>query len=129
MAKRSPPKAPAKKSKAEAPAIMPVKQAMTKSALINLITEENEIPRKTAVGVYKTIEDVVLGSVHPRGLGEFTLPGLLKVNLRKVPARKAGTLVRNPANGEMIKAAAKPASVRVRIRALSSQKPTNALVL
>jgi nucleoid DNA-binding protein len=129
MAKRPAPKAPAKKSKAEVPAIKPVKQAMTKSALINLIAEENEIPRKTAVGVYKTVEDVVLGSVHPRGLGEFTLPGLLKVNLRKVPARKAGTLVRNPANGEMIKAAAKPASVRVRIRALSSQKPTNALVL
>jgi hypothetical protein len=60
--------------------------------------------------------------VHPRGLGEFTLPGLLKVNLRKVPARKAGTLVRNPATGEMIKASAKPASVRVKIRALSKLK-------
>ena len=48
------------------------------------------------------------------------LPGLLKVNLRKVPARKAGALVRNPATGEMVKAAAKPASVRVKIRALSS---------
>ena len=123
MAKRPAAKAPAKKAaKAEAPAIKPVKQSLTKSALINLIAEENEIPRKTAVGVYATLENVFLGSVHPRGLGEFTLPGLLKVNLRKVPARKAGTLVRNPANGEMIKAAAKPASVRVRIRALSKLK-------
>ena len=95
---------------------------MTKSALINLIAEENEIPRKTAAGVYSTLENVFLGSVHPRGLGEFTLPGLLKVNLRKVPARKAGTLVRNPATGEMIKGAAKPASVRVKIRALSKLK-------
>jgi hypothetical protein len=64
----------------------------------------------------------MLGSVHPRGHGEFTLPGLLKVSLRKVPARKAGTLVRNPATGEMIPAAAKPASVRVKIRALSKLK-------
>jgi hypothetical protein len=31
-------------------------------------------------------------------------------------------LVRNPANGEMIKAAARPASVRVKIRALSKLK-------
>jgi hypothetical protein len=46
----------------------------------------------------------------------------LKVNLRKVAARKAGTLVRNPATGEMIKGAAKPASVRVKIRALSKLK-------
>ncbi len=125
MAKRPAPKTAAaakKTAKAESSAVKPVKQAMTKSALINLIAEENEIPRKTAVGVYTTLENAFLGSVHPRGLGEFTLPGLLKVNLRKVPARKAGTLVRNPATGEMIKASAKPASVRVKIRALSKLK-------
>jgi hypothetical protein len=65
---------------------------------------------------------VLLGSVHPRGVGEFTLPGLLKVTLRKVPARRAGTLVRNPATGEMVKGTAKPASMRVKIRALSKLK-------
>jgi len=127
MAKRTAPKAApkaaAKKTaKADAPTVKPVKLAMTKSALINHIAEENELPRKTAVGVYKTLENAFLGSVHPRGLGEFTLPGLLKVSLRKVPARKAGTLVRNPATGEMVPAAAKPASVRVKIRALSKLK-------
>jgi nucleoid DNA-binding protein len=122
MAKRPAAKAPAKAPAKEAPAAKPVKEAMTKSALINLIAEENEIPRKTAVGVFQTLENAMLGSVHPRGLGEFTLPGLLKVSLRKVPARKAGTLVRNPATGEMIKASAKPASVRVKVRALSKLK-------
>jgi nucleoid DNA-binding protein len=104
------------------PAIKLVKQTLTKSALINLLAEENEIPRKTAFGVYTTLENLFLGSVHPRGVGEFVLPGLLKVNLRKVPARRAGTLVRNPSTGEMVKAAAKPASVRVKIRALSKLK-------
>ena len=121
-AAKAAPKAAPKAAKPEAPAAKPIKQAYTKSALINLIAEENEIPRKTAIGVYRTIENAFLGSVHPRGLGEFTLPGLLKVNLRKVPARKAGTLVRNPATGEMVPAAAKPASVRVKIRALSKLK-------
>jgi nucleoid DNA-binding protein len=111
-----------KVSKAEAPAVRPVKETMTKSALINLLAEENDIPRKTAAAVYATLEGVMLGSVHPRGVGEFTLPGMFKVTLRKVPARKAGTLVRNPATGEMVKAAAKPASVRVKIRALSKLK-------
>src|ERR1700722_11733624 len=108
--------------KAGSPAIKPVKQTLTKSALINLSAEENEIQRKTAAGVYATLENLFLGSVHPRGVGEFVLPGLLKVGLRKVPARRAGTLVRNPATGEMVKAAAKPASVRVKIRALSKLK-------
>ena len=99
-----------------------VEPSVTKSALINLIAEQNDIPRKTAVGVFATLESVLLGSVHPRGVGEFTLPGLLKVTLRKVPARRAGTLVRNPATGEMVKGAAKPASMRVKIRALSKLK-------
>lgn len=120
MAKAS--KAPAKKPAAKDATVKPVKETLTKSALINLIAEQNDIPRKTAVGVYATLESVVLGSVHPKGVGEFTLPGLMKVTLRKVPARKAGTLVRNPATGEMVKAAAKPASVRVKIRPLSKLK-------
>ena len=108
-------------SKTEAP-LRPVKETFTKSALINLIAEQNDITRKTALGVFATLESVLLGSVHPRGVGEFTLPGLLKVTLRKVPARRAGTLVRNPATGEMVKGAAKPASMRVKIRALSKLK-------
>jgi hypothetical protein len=67
----------------------------------------NDIPRKTAIGVFNVLESVMLGSVHPRGVGEFTLPGLCKITQRKVPARKAGTLIRNPATGEMMKGAAK----------------------
>ncbi len=123
MAKGKTVKAMSRKvSKAEPATTRPIKETYTKSALINLIAEENDIPRKTAVGVYATLEKVFLGSVHPRGVGEFTLPGLLKVTLRKVPARKAGTLVRNPATGEMVKAAAKPASVRVKVRPLSKLK-------
>ena len=123
MAKAKTKKAAAPKKAAKpAAAVRPVKETLTKSALINLIAEQNELPRKTAAAVYATLEGVFLGSVHPRGVGEFALPGLLKVSLRKVPARKAGTLVRNPATGEMMKGAAKPASVRVKIRALSKLK-------
>ncbi len=121
-AKAGKPAAIKKGTKPEAAPVRPVKEALTKSALINLLAEQNEIPRKTAAAIYATLEGVFLGSVHPRGVGEFTLPGLLKVSLRKVPARKAGTLVRNPATGEMVKAAAKPASIRVKIRALSKLK-------
>ena len=102
--------------------IRAIKETLTKSALINLLSEQNDSPRKTAVGIFNTLEAVMLGSIRPRGVGEFTLPGLLKITLRKVPARKAGTLVRNPATGEMMKSAAKPASVRVKIRALSKLK-------
>jgi nucleoid DNA-binding protein len=113
----------AKKKPAKTEATLrPVKEALTKSALVGLIAEQNELSRKQAAGVLATIESVMLGSVHPKGIGSFVMPGLFKVTLRKIPARKAGTLIRNPATGEMMKAAAKPASVRVKIRALSKVK-------
>ena len=111
-----------KKSSKPEVVVRPVKETLTKSALIKLIAEQNEISNKVAAGVFATLEAVMTGSIHPRGVGEFTLPGLLKITLRKVPARKAGTLIRNPATGEMMKAAAKPASVRVKVRALSKLK-------
>ncbi len=122
-------KAPVKKKAASKPAtgkvapkVAPVKEALTKSALVNLIAEQNDLTRAVASGVLATIEGAMTGSIHPRGVGEFTLPGLLKISLRKVPARKAGTLIRNPSTGEMVPGAAKPASVRVKIRALSKLK-------
>ncbi len=108
--------------KAKAAAPRPVKDILSKSALIGRLAEENDITRKQAAGVFASLENALLGSVHPKGAGQFILPGLLKVTLRKVPARKAGTLVRNPGTGEMIKAAAKPASVRVKVRPLKKLK-------
>jgi hypothetical protein len=103
-------------------AVRPVKEALSTSALISLVAEENGLTRGAVSGVFVSLEKVLMGSVHPRGAGEFTWPGLLKVTLRKVPARKAGTMIRNPATGEMMAASAKPASVRVKVRALSKLK-------
>ncbi len=103
-------------------ALKPIKEKLTKSQLVKMIAEQNDLPNKTVAGVLASLEAIVMGSVHPRGIGEFTLPGIMKVTLRKVPARKAGTLIRNPATGEMMKAEAKPASVRVKVRALAKLK-------
>lgn len=121
MAQKKASKPVAKKKAAPAP-VRAIKEKLTKSALLNLIAEKNGLTRKQVNDVLASLEGAMYGSVHPNGSGEFTLPGLLKVTLRKVPARKAGTLIRNPATGEMMKAAAKPASVRVKVRALSKLK-------
>lgn len=102
--------------------VRPVKERLTKSAMLGQIAERASLTRSQVSDVMSALEGLMLGSVHPNGFGEFMLPGLFKVSLRKVPARKAGTLIRNPATGEMMKAAAKPASVRVKIRALAKMK-------
>jgi nucleoid DNA-binding protein len=124
LAKRPAVKRPA--AKQPAAKIQPVKEALTKTALVNLIAESNGVTRDVAKGVLATIENAMMGSIHPRGVGEFTFPGLLKISLRKVPARKAGTMIRNPSTGQMVAGAAKPASVRVKIRPLSKLKAATA---
>jgi nucleoid DNA-binding protein len=111
-----------KKKASKSVAISPVKKTLNKSGLVTILAEQNGLTRKQAGSVLSTLESTILGSVHPKGVGMFVLPGLMKVVLRKVPARKAGTLIRNPATGEMMKAAAKPASVRVKIRPLKKLK-------
>ncbi len=103
-------------------AIKPVKERLTKSAMLSHIAEKTDLTRAQVGEVFTALEGLMLGSVHPNGAGEFMFPGLFKVALRKVPARKAGTMIRNPATGEMMKATAKPASVRVKIRALAKLK-------
>ncbi|CAG9236791.1 hypothetical protein BCAR13_80159 [Paraburkholderia caribensis] len=34
------------------------------------------------------MEDTILGAVHKKGAGEFTLSGLLKIGVQQVPAKK-----------------------------------------
>ena len=111
-----------KKSKPAVATIRPIKEKLTKSALLNLLAEKTGLTRKQVAEVLSSLESVMYGSVHPNGSGEFILPGILKIILCKVPAHKAGTLIRNPSTGEMMKSAAKPASVRVKLRALSKLK-------
>lgn len=113
---------PAASKAKPAAVIRPIKEKLTKSALLSLLAEKTDLSRKQVGEVLGALEGVMLGSVHPNAIGEFMYPGLFKVVLRKVPARKAGTMIRNPATGEMMKAAAKPASVRVKIRALAKFK-------
>lgn len=122
MAQASGKKTSAKPPAGKTATVKPIKEAFTKSALVNLIAEQNDLTREVAKGVLATIEGAMSGSIHPRGVGEFTLPGFLKISLRKVPARKAGTMIRNPSTGEMVAGAAKPASVRVKIRPLAKLK-------
>ena len=58
-----------------------------------------------------------------RGLGAFTVPGLLKIEKKRVPARKAQKGVPNPFKpGELMDVAARPASNKVKVRPLKNLK-------
>ena len=92
----------------------------TKSQVFSTIAEDTELSRKQVAAVFDSLHGLIKKNLA-RGSGQFTLPGLCKMVVRKRPAQKP-RLVRNPATGEMVMSKAKPASKTVRVRALKNLK-------
>ena len=114
--------APAKKA---APALKPVKDPYNKTTLVAHLAEQAGVEPKAVKAVLAALEGAILASVHKKGSGEFTLPGLLKINLHQVEARKK-RLAKDPFTGEERWFAAKPASVKIKTRALKKLKDATA---
>lgn len=120
-AKAAPAKAPAKTA-AKAPAVnKPVKTAFNKSGLIAHVAEVAGVEPKATKAVIAALEATVLSSVSKKGLGAFTLPGLLKVTVVNVPAKKKRTGI-DPFTKQERVFAAKPATVKIKTRALKKLK-------
>ena len=125
--------APAKKAatakkatKAAAPAntvasVKPIKTAFNKTGLIAHLAELAAVEIKAVKAILASLEATILASVHKKGLGSFTLPGLLKVNVVNVPAKKKRAGI-DPFTKQERVFAAKPASVKIKTRALKKLK-------
>ena len=92
-----------------------------KYALIAHLVEQSGVEPKAAKAVFAALETAILGSVHKKGSGEFTLPGLMKIGLLQVPAKKK-RFGKDPFTGEERWFPAKPASVKIKTRALKKLK-------
>ncbi|WP_078121657.1 HU family DNA-binding protein [Thiosocius teredinicola] len=121
--KKAAKKAAAKKA-AAAPAVKAISTKQTKTQIITAISESTELPKKDVVAVFTALGEMIEGHMKKRGSGEFTIPDTgVKIRRVKKPARKA-RMGRNPATGEPMKIAAKPASTVVRVSALKALKDT-----
>jgi nucleoid DNA-binding protein len=119
--------APAKKVTAKKVAVKasgapsPIKDTFTKASLAAHVAERAGVEPKSAKAVLAALEDTILGSVHKKGAGEFTLSGLLKIVVQAVPAKKK-RFGKDPFTGQERWFPAKPASVRIKARALKKLK-------
>ena len=102
-------------------AVKPIKTAFNKTTLVAHLVEQSGVEPKAAKAVLAALESAILGSVHKKGSGEFTLPGLLKIGLQQVPAKKK-RFGKDPFTGEERWFPAKPASVKIKTRALKKLK-------
>jgi nucleoid DNA-binding protein len=126
-------KAPAKKAPAKKKAVAkkaaaaPKKAAsaitdkLTKSQIVGSIAETTGLSKKQVGDVMGELEALIERSIKKRAVGEFTLPGLMKITTVKKPARKARKGI-NPFTGEETVFKAKPASIAVKIRPLKKLK-------
>lgn len=100
-----------------------VKEAMTKTAILAEIAENTGLTRKEVSGVFDELSTVIERHVKKRSVGQFTLPGLLKIKTVKKPARKARKGVPNPFRpGELMDIAAKPATTKIKVLPLKKLK-------
>jgi nucleoid DNA-binding protein len=99
------------------------KKAMTKSELLNNIASETDLKRRDVSSMLDSLSKQVKKSLGKSGAGMFTLPGLVKIERKHVPARKARKNVPNPFKpGEFMDVPAKPATTKVKVRALKNLK-------
>jgi|SRR6056300_112754 hypothetical protein len=123
--KAAPAKAPAAKAPAKAPVkkVTAVSEKMSKATILNEIVGATGLARKDVASVMTELEVIIERHLKKRAVGEFALPGLLKIKTVKKPAQRAKKGVPNPFKpGETMDVAAKPASVRVRITPLKKLK-------
>lgn len=113
--KKAAKKAPAKKS---APAI---REKLTKSQIVSNIADSTGLTKKEVSAVMDEYHSLIERSIKKRAVGEFTVPGIMKITTVKKPARKARKGI-NPFTGEETMFKAKPASTAVKIRPLKKLK-------
>ena len=109
-------KAPAKKTTA-------IQEKYTKTQILNTISENTGMSRKEVSSVLDELGELIERHIKKRGVGEFTLPGLLKIKAVKRPARPARKNVPNPFRpGEFMDIPKKPATTRVKVLPLKKLK-------
>lgn len=111
----------AKKASTNSAEMKPIKSAFNRSSLVAHLAEAAAVELKAARALMVALEATILASVHKKGLGSFTLPGLLKVNVINVPAKKKRRGI-DPFTKVEREFAAKPASVKIKTRALKKLK-------
>ena len=121
-AKKAAKKPAVKKSSAHAPRqLSAAKAPMTKSAILDEVAGTTGLARKQVSSVLDELGVLIERHIKKGAVGQFTLPGLMKIEVRRKPATKARKGI-NPFTGEETIFKAKPARHVVKIRALKRMK-------
>jgi nucleoid DNA-binding protein len=99
-----------------------VKKAPSKTEILTNVAAASGLNKKDVAKVFDAIAAEIKKNLSARGPGMFAIPGLVKIERKKVPARPAQKNWMNPFTKTLEDRAAKPASVKVKVRALKNLK-------
>ncbi len=98
-------------------------KAPSKTEVLNSIAESTGINKKDVGKVIDALAEEIQKNLAASGPGVFAIPGLVKIERKDVPAKAARIGVPDPFNkGQLRDYSAKPASVKVKVRALKLLK-------
>ncbi len=97
------------------------KVAMTKSAVMDEIAGNAGLTKKQVSSVFGELSVIIERHIKKGAVGQFALPGLMKVEVKRKPATKARKGI-NPFTGQETVFKAKPARNVVKIRPLKKLK-------
>ena len=115
--------APAKKTSTSAAvaAMKPIKTAFNKTTLAAHLAQTTAVDPKSVKAVMAALEATIMASVNKKGAGMFVLPGVLKVTAVSVASKPKRKGI-DPFTKVERMFAAKPASVKLKVRALKKLK-------
>jgi nucleoid DNA-binding protein len=96
-------------------------KAANKSAILQELATETGLSRKQVAAVFDALTKLIKRELGKKGPGVFTVPGLLKLKLKRMPATKARPGI-NPFTKEPITVKAKPARNVVKALPLKNLK-------
>ena len=94
----------------------------TKTEVYANIAEATGLSKKDISAVLDGLQEEIRKSMGRNGPGAFSIPGLVKITKKKVPARPAQKNWKNPFTGELQDRPPKPASTKIQVRALKNLK-------
>ena len=98
------------------------KKPTTKAETIAFVAEDTNLSKKDVAAVFEALNKLIKRDLNKRsGVGQYTMPGLLKIKVVRKPATKSRKGV-NPFTGEEITIKAKPAHNVVKVQALKGLK-------
>ena len=109
------------KNQAPAKNIPPAKTAMNKSAILDQIAGNTGLSKKQVSSVFDELTVLIERHIKKGAVGQFALPGLMKIEVKRKPATKARKGI-NPFTGEETVFKARPARNVVKIRPLKKVK-------